>query len=717
MPRAFASWLKIHAFSILFCILAALAVYYPVLIGYWAVNGSDGLNLHLPLNSLAARSFSAGAFPYWNSLFNLGQPVIDGTIAPFHPALILYAFFGPAQAHTFEVIAGLFMTLLGAWVFLSSLGLKRFAVSVGTICYVFCGPVFFLHSYHLGFTGIMLLPWCLYFFHRHDQTQCMRWLWLAAACLFIGAQATDADTALYLYAGLIIDRLVCVPLHRKKAYIFTWLSVVCLSALTGLAVYLPLYEWLSNSSRAFKSSAGILTPSAANLLSAIFTNHWLIDLPYDVFYFYLGPAFLWLIAASRPQVRARRYQERYLLFLCVIPLFYLVVRFLQHYSPGCIGSLDAWRSMFVFCLPLAIFAAEGAERLLKAGIFEFCLTLVCAALSITLAMVCLRKGFAPGSIAMLVTASSGMVMVIAGWSKTPLQVRRAGIVTALGATVFFAAFSRTNIIPSCAWNSAVLNLTVQPPYLQCRTFLQNLDYYRRLNRKGGEAGGSWRVSLLGGTDNTTALAGLKTLPNYTSVYNGHFEEVLRKDGLIKKENVHPYWMALGKADARLLSLYGVRFLVSLQDDIVPSPSDGWVARSDLSWPSHRVWENIHYVGRAYLISPLGRRRGGVEFLEDSHTRVRLRVTARQGEQLVLADLYYPGWEVIVGGKSIPAQRYHGCLRSVVLSAGVHDVIWRYTAKTQKKALLFSAIAFIFLAGELCFLSFVRHKGPKEEARV
>ncbi|MDD5255268.1 MAG: hypothetical protein PHR11_04350 [Candidatus Omnitrophica bacterium] len=718
MRKALTAWIKNQSFPILFCGCVAAALYYPVFLGYWAVNGSDALNLHLPLNSLAARSFLQGSLPYWNSLFNLGQPVIDGTTTVFHPALILYAFFDAARAHTIEVIAGLFLALLGAWTFLRSLGMRKFSASAGTACYALCGPVFFLHSYHLGFLGITLLPWCLFFAHRYDRTLKARWLWLAGACLVLAAQACDADTALYLYAGVALDRLACLPVRGKKSYCIVWLPVIFLAALTGLAAYVPLYEWLSQSSRALKNSVGILTPSFANLFTAIFTNRWLHELPYDVFYFYFGPAFLWLALSAKPDLKDSSYPSRYFLCAASIPLLYLVFRLLQCRSSSALASLDVWRSMFVFCLSLAVFAAQGIERIGRWGIFELRLTLAAAVFTAIIAALCFFRGFPRVTAAMLACAAAGMGMACAGWLKTPLLIRRVGIALALVSTVVFAAFARVTVTPSCAWNSSVINLTVQPPYLQCPDFMQNLAYYRRLAPgNGAHTGGGWRVSLWGGTDNTTALAGLKTLPNYTSVYNMNFEKSLRADGLIKEESGHPYWMTLEKPDARALSVYGVRFLVLLGEDTARRPGAGWVLRNDLSWPSHRVWENIHYLGRAYLVSASGRRRGGVEFLKDGQACLMLKVSVQEGERLVLADLDYPGWDVLVDARPSAGQRYHGCLRSIELPPGSHVVTWLYRGGTQKKALWSAGLAIFALLGYLCFLTFpssnpLKHsKGP------
>jgi hypothetical protein len=207
--------------------------------------------------------------------------------------------------------------------------------------------------------------------------------------------------------------------------------------------------------------------------------------------------------------------------------------------------------------------------------------------------------------------------------------------------------------------------------------------------------------MLKKTENTASLVGLKTIPNYTPLYNKDMEDEFYADGLIKSNNQHPYWMKFESADARILSLYGVRFLVSIGEiGLREKDKIDWTERPDLSWLIYRVWENKYYIGRAYVLTSGDKRISHVEFIEDNPASVILGADTQEDGRLLLADLNYPGWEAYVDGKNVPTEVYHGCLRSVKLLKGKHIVQWKYGGRTQRLGLILSMLALFSL---VCFL--------------
>ncbi len=695
------SWF-LNLLPIFGCVVFVVVIYYPVfLTGRWAVNGSDALNLHLPGNYAVARAFLQGRIPLWNPHFNLGQPVIDGSTIIFHPAMFLYLIFNPWLAHTVEILSGLVLSCLGVWYFLRQQGFEVFAAVIGSLVYILSGPVFFLHSYHLGFMAILLLPWTIWVFHQHDRTGHNGWLWIAAALCVLSVYSTDPDTLFYLYLGLIIDRLVCLPKTGWIAYLTKWTGILCLAGLAGAALYLPLYEWLTYSSRFSKTYAGVLNPGFLNFTAAVFTNQWLKSWPYDAVYFYLGPAVFWLSFCGLARIDKKSYVFRYFLYSLIIPIFYLLNRLLESQSRlSLFDALDIWRSMFVFCLGLGMLAAAGVRNILKGeGIWEK-LTLSSGLAALLLAGLAMRYRMDSKTCFILLIASAAILFIMFPRIRKNKLLAGTGIFISIVATIGVVVFNRTTLVPSCAWNSAVLDLTNQPPYTKCHTFTKNLEFYRKLGETEEGRPGHWRVSLLGGTDNLTAVAGLKTLPNYSPCYNRAAEEALSVDDLVPVSNTHPYWMELKNPKSRELGIYGVRFLVDLSNRQSLAGDAGWLERQDLSWPDHRVWESKYYLGRAYLVSQTGKARSDVEFLEDRPELVSLRVNAREGERLVLADLDYPGWQAFVDNQPVDTERYRGCLKSVILSAGQHAVIWKYSSKIQQIGFFTSACALLLLLGFL-----------------
>lgn len=676
------------------CIALVVIIYYPVFFkGYWAVNRSDCLNMHLPNNYCAAEAFSKGKLPLWNHNFNLGQPLIDGSSLIFHPALILYMLFNPWLANTAEILLGLVLAFLGIWFFLRQQGFELLPAAAGTIAYVLCGPVFFLHSYHLDFMAILLLPWILWVIHKYDLTKQIRWLWTAAILCILAVQSIEPDTVFYLYIGLIIDRLACFPVSNRKSYISTWSTVFLLSGLSGLLTYLPLYEWAAYSSRLSKSYIGTLTPDFLNMLTAMFTNQWLTRWPFNSFYFYFGPALIWLVLAGLAKFNKTDYHFRYFLFSLFIPASYIITRFLQLYHSGLFNSLDIWRSMFVFCFGLAMICSIGVSNILNGQRSQKRLALLCGLLTAALAIwAIISSMYIFRKYLVLLLAATGMLVTAFSMSKKTVTFRFPGICVALAATLMISSISFITNERFCilAGNSSII---------------KKLAFYKALGKDLNGKEGHWRVSIFGPTDNTTSLAGLMTVPNYTCIYNKNMEDTFCSDGLIARNDKLPYWMQLNNPDAHGLSFYGVRFLVTLEGLLPEKNNTGWIERPDLSWPLYSVWENKYYIGRAYLVRSTGERRDGtVEFLEDTPVSVVMRAEAEGDESLVLADLSYPGWKAWVDGKSVPAEVYHGCLRSVRLSKGTHIVQWKYSGQIQWGGIILSLIALFLLAVFLIILS-------------
>jgi len=78
---------------VLFAAIVCL-LYLPVCCcGFWAINSSDGLHLHLPAAASIVTSFASGHYPLWEPLQNLGRPFSDGVNLIFHPANTLYFFY------------------------------------------------------------------------------------------------------------------------------------------------------------------------------------------------------------------------------------------------------------------------------------------------------------------------------------------------------------------------------------------------------------------------------------------------------------------------------------------------------------------------------------------------------------------------------------------------------------------------------------------------
>jgi hypothetical protein len=67
----------------------------------------------------------------------------------------------------------------------------------------------------------------------------------------------------------------------------------------------------------------------------------------------------------------------------------------------------------------------------------------------------------------------------------------------------------------------------------------------------------------------------------------------------------------------------------------------------------------------------------IEWVADGYDEVELRVSTPRRAILVLADLHWPGWRVLVDGEERPLLRVDYLLRGVALAPGTHRVVFRY----------------------------------------
>jgi hypothetical protein len=61
--------------------------------------------------------------------------------------------------------------------------------------------------------------------------------------------------------------------------------------------------------------------------------------------------------------------------------------------------------------------------------------------------------------------------------------------------------------------------------------------------------------------------------------------------------------------------------------------------------------------------------------------IRIRAVAARPGILVLSEVFYPKWRAAVDGKPVPVLKTDYCLRGVALTAGSHEVVFRYDAAT------------------------------------
>jgi hypothetical protein len=78
--------------------------------------------------------------------------------------------------------------------------------------------------------------------------------------------------------------------------------------------------------------------------------------------------------------------------------------------------------------------------------------------------------------------------------------------------------------------------------------------------------------------------------------------------------------------------------------------------------------------------------------------VAMTAVLRSPGLVVVADMYYPGWEVAVDGRPAEILRTNRAMRGVALPAGTHDLVFRYNPVSFRVGIALSLVGFAALAG-------------------
>jgi hypothetical protein len=95
----------------------------------------------------------------------------------------------------------------------------------------------------------------------------------------------------------------------------------------------------------------------------------------------------------------------------------------------------------------------------------------------------------------------------------------------------------------------------------------------------------------------------------------------------------------------------------------------------------------------------------VKVSHPSPQRAELDVTMASPGLVVLADIYYPGWEVTIDGTPAPIYRVNRVMRGAAVSAGHHRLVYTYAPRSFRIGLMISAVGIVamILLSLACYL--------------
>jgi len=341
----------------------------------WA---SDLFDAFLPQKAYTYQSIRRGIFPLWRYNKGLGEPLYS---QPYHPEKLISFMVRPHEALTLQVLLKLFLSLVGAYWLLQSLGIRNIICSVGALAYSFSGyMVGWLFGpqsspeYHLPFLFLFLI--------KYLKSKKIKFLFYFA--VFNGLALYSGFIAVagyFLYAAgvfliffYLLDKR---PLFSRikeflKISLYWALGIIMVSFL-----FIPLYYRFfigKNIDVSYRhiGRVGYLSPKYFLNIIFPFYHGWDISpevRPYVssivLLFFIIGLIFfsLRIVATGRMAIEREKYYVSF--FLLLVPFMMAMFGLFPFYQISCklpiLNSSPLSRLQSLTCFLLVILGIKGLE--------------------------------------------------------------------------------------------------------------------------------------------------------------------------------------------------------------------------------------------------------------------------------------------------------------------------------------------------------------------
>jgi hypothetical protein len=236
-----------------------------------------------------------------------------------------------------------------------------------------------------------------------------------------------------------------------------------------------------------------------------------------------------------------------------------------------------------------------------------------------------------------------------------------------------------------------------------------------------------------GGENTLAIHGIEQTAGHHGNEIGRYRELIGGDNMAN----------LSSSDFRVLNVTNTKYVLS------PGPLQGAPLKEIGRGTRHIIYENEGALPRAYLVGrtvvvpdslgvpnllggafdyrttaalsePLAagvqvqpNPQGSVQWVQRGVNAYTLRVQTDRPALLMVLDNYYPQWQATVDGQRAEIVRANYTFRAVPVTAGQHDVVFRYAADNLRWPAFISAIAIALLG----FLGILRPLIARLRART
>jgi hypothetical protein len=680
---------------------------------------SDVTVIHWPKAYLMADTWqNTHTLPRWTPANLSGMPLAANQLAMrFYPPAWLFLFLPINPVFNLLFVFHLFWGGLGVyWLLRAGFDLDSIPALSGALTFALGGKLL-AHAAggHVSLVGATAwMPWALLGTHQLLRVRNGHAGWAILAAVALAMQITT-HTLITLYTGYFLAAyvgwqllIVKVPVSNRILLSLSLLSIPLLAALLGAAQLLPLIELARYSNRALslaQAGASALTPltlATGLFLPSIQGGHEMVVylglVPLALAFFGLGRADTHPAGQQVGRGQGSWFFGGVLLLAALFalgpatPIFKLVYQWL----PGFRWVRTPARVFLPASLALAVLAGMGMQRLAR-GYVRWSPLVALAGGTLTLALgMGLATLFGQANRAALGLAFlPSLTLVLVGLTargRLPPRLALPGLALLLFADL--ASFDATMIrfvspADAFAEGGAVADyLANQAGLFRIYSPSYSLPSHMAAQADLQTADGVEPVHLVA-YDHFMALAGGYGDPSFSVTIppfppDRPLTEAFRDT----------------QPDLRLLGLLNVEYLVATfpmnQPGLSPvTELDGtFVYRNERALP--RAWIidpppaeitqadiNADWAQQLAALADLAAqtvvaKEYVASVTRDTPDRIEVEAQLPRPGLLVLSEIWYPGWQVVVDGKAQLVEQVVGILRGVSLDAGTHRVVFVYS---------------------------------------
>ncbi|VAX36974.1 hypothetical protein MNBD_PLANCTO02-1221 [hydrothermal vent metagenome] len=650
--------------------------------------GGDVYSYYLPQKVVYSQSLSEGVIPLWHPLTGHGYPMIaesqTGVLYPFN--LLFYSTFDLNTAYNANHLLHYMMAFFFCFLFARKIGLGTFAALFAATIYTYgwfpsrsC-----LEWAIIGGTWLPLALWCIESF-----LQTRWWRYLIGLAIVIDLQLLAghfniAFLTLLLIAGYVLFRLWFLSQEEQEQQTNRdkrWKPLLAIGVALGFGFLLaavqvlPTWELKHQSQRAelnkdFNPAYGHIPP----LYFTQMTTSLLWYSPTTNTDKAIETLTAYRVNASTNKVEAH-------LYFGMIP-FWMVVLFFIH-SLLKRKQISRWQKMWLLFALLSMVYATGwlipvTKYLPGFNFFQ-----------------------GPGRYSLITTLAVALLAggIIDRWYKSVATTpsKKVILIGMLCLTVVDLWFVSRWVSYSLVTSTPIINFRDESPV-------------RELLAKYKAEKGIPRMWAPG--ENLPNLTGFASTPTYLGLSpEAYYDPKLimpKSPDVPKRQNKEKekHLRQVTPQQIKWLQQAGVTHVLSFDEiDLTATPlqlkwmggdrllHNAWGRRSDE--PIY-LYELAGSRGRVSFASPQAGQK--IQVQQENVNTVTIDVTTEKKGRLILTDLAYPGWKVLIDDKPAESLVVDGMFRGVDLPAGTHRVQWQFRPRSVWWGAIISLVTLLVLAG-------------------